>query len=136
MPDRAFRVGGDEFAVLLPHTDLEGARVVARRVLTQALQPTAAVEELEPVSFSGGLSAMPELAWGRALYSQADAALYAAKRGGRTEIAMFEPTMEAAEAARLPRSAAIAEVIARGQLRRSTSRSSPSPAAGSSASRA
>ncbi|MCR6679986.1 GGDEF domain-containing protein, partial [Escherichia marmotae] len=43
--DRAFRVGGDEFAVLFPHTDLEGARVVARRLLTQALEPTVSFEE-------------------------------------------------------------------------------------------
>ena len=93
--DRAFRIGGDEFAVLLPHTDLEGARVVALRLLTQSLEPTLRIGEGEPVSFSGGLSSLPELALGPAeLFSQADAALYAAKRGGRTEILMFEPAME------------------------------------------
>ena len=64
-PDRAYRIGGDEFAVVLPHTDLEGARIVARRVLAQALQPALRVEDLEPVSFSAGLSAIPELADGR-----------------------------------------------------------------------
>ena len=37
LADRAFRVGGDEFAVLLPHTDLAGAQVVARRLLAQSL---------------------------------------------------------------------------------------------------
>jgi len=93
--DRAFRIGGDEFAVLLPHTDLEGARVVARRLLTQSLEPTLRIGDGEPVSFSGGLSSIPELGLGPAeLFSQADAALYAAKRGGRTEILMFEPAME------------------------------------------
>ena len=118
-PDRAFRVGGDEFAVLLPHTDLEGARVVARRLLAQALQPALRVEELAPVSFSGGISALPELAVGRTqLYSQADAALYAAKRGGRTDIVAFDPAIEASDPEeRGANSAAIAEVIARGQLR-------------------
>ena len=93
--DRAFRIGGDEFAVLLPHTDLEGARVVARRLLTQSLEPTLRIGDGEPVSFSGGLSSLPELGLGPAeLFSQADAALYAAKRGGRTEVLMFEPAME------------------------------------------
>jgi diguanylate cyclase (GGDEF)-like protein len=115
--DRPFRVGGDEFALLLPHTDAQGARILARRLLALALQPPLREEDLQAVSFSAGISAVPELADGRAqLYSQADAALYAAKRGGRTDVAIYDPTAEA------PLSdesawAAIAEVIARGQLR-------------------
>lgn len=118
-PDRAYRVGGDEFAVILPHTGLEGARVVGRRLLAQALQPALRVEDHEPVSFSAGISALPELADSRArLYSQADAALYAAKRGGRTDVVAYDPSVEAGEAAEPgTASAAIAEVIARGQLR-------------------
>ena len=118
-PDRAFRIGGDEFAVLLPHTDLEGARVVARRLLAQALQPALRFEALDPVSFSGGLSALPELAANRAqLFSQADAALYAAKRGGRTDIVAYDPSIAPAEAVDVGgASAAVSEVIARGQLR-------------------
>ena len=116
--DRAFRVGGDEFAVLLPHTDLEGARVVARRLLAQALQPTRRAEDPMPVSFSGGVSILPSLGVGPAqLYAQADAALYAAKRGGRTEIAIFDPTMTVTQSDSGIASAAVAEVIARGQLR-------------------
>jgi diguanylate cyclase len=116
--DRAFRVGGDEFAVLLPHTDLAGASVVARRLLSQALQPTLRLHEFEPLSFSGGLSALPELAVGPAqLYSQADAALYAAKRGGRTEVVVFDPIMEVHNEDTSSSSAAVAEVVARGQLR-------------------
>jgi diguanylate cyclase (GGDEF)-like protein len=116
--DRAFRIGGDEFAVLLPHTDLGGARVLARRLLGQALQPTLRLDDVESLSFSGGLSAYPELADGRArLYSQADAALYAAKRGGRTDVAAFDPEMAVAPSDSGASSSAVAEVIARGQLR-------------------
>ena len=118
--DRAYRVGGDEFAVILPHTDLDGARIVARRILAQALQPALRLEDLEPVSFSAGLSSLPALADSRArLYSQADAALYAAKRGGRTDILAYDPAadMSAEQAEPGTASAAIAEVIARGQLR-------------------
>ena len=118
LADRAFRVGGDEFAVLLPHTDLEGAQVVARRLLAQSLQPVLRVEGVEPLSFSGGISAMPGLALGTAqLYSQADAALYAAKRAGRTEIASFDQSMELEPSDSGLSSSAIATVIARGQLR-------------------
>jgi diguanylate cyclase (GGDEF)-like protein len=118
--DRAYRIGGDEFAVLLPHTDLEGSRVVARRILAQALQPALRLEDLEPVSFSAGISSVPELADSRArLYSQADAALYAAKRGGRTDIVAYDPAADVGAEQAQPgtASAAIAEVIARGQLR-------------------
>ena len=115
--DRAFRVGGDEFAVLLPHTDLAGARIVARRLLGQALQPTMRVDGLDPISFSGGMSAIPELAATPAqLYSQADAALYAAKRGGRTDVVCFDPTMAVQLHDSSSSSTAVAEVIARGQL--------------------
>jgi len=114
--DRAFRIGGDEFAVLLPHTDLEGSRIVARRLLTQSLEPTLRIGDGEPLSFSGGLSALPELGLGPAqLFSQADAALYAAKRGGRTEIRMFDPSMETHDQSGASISA-VAEVIRRGQL--------------------
>jgi diguanylate cyclase (GGDEF)-like protein len=116
--DRAFRVGGDEFAVLLPHTDLEGAQVVARRLLSHALQPRFRSDDLEALSFSGGISALPELAVGSAqLYAQADAALYAAKRGGRTDIATYDPAMMVPQADSDTSSAAVAAVIAHGQLR-------------------
>ena len=118
--DRAYRIGGDEFAVILPHTDLEGARVVARRVLAQALQPALRVDDLDSISFSAGLSAMPELAENRArLYAQADAALYGAKRGGRTDVMAYQPGLDTgvdgADAA--PAASAVADVIARGLLR-------------------
>lgn len=114
--DRPFRVGGDEFAALLPHTDAEGARVVARRLLATALQPPLR-QESPKVSFSAGISAIPELADARSqLYSQADAALYSAKRGGRTDIGVFDPAVAVIQTDDTA-SAAVAEVIARGQLR-------------------
>jgi diguanylate cyclase (GGDEF)-like protein len=116
--DHAFRVGGDEFAVLLPHTDARGARVVARRLLAQALQPSLRLAETEPVSFSAGLSALPDLADSHPrLYAQADAALYAAKRGGRTDIVIFDPAAESPPADASAMSSAVADVVARGQLR-------------------
>jgi len=110
--DRGFRIGGDEFAILLPHTDGEGARIVLRRLLATALAPPLRVEGIQAVSFSAGISALPAPAANRAqLYAQADAALYSAKRAGRTDVEVFDPADEpeavAPEAAR-----AVAEVIA------------------------
>jgi diguanylate cyclase (GGDEF)-like protein len=119
-PDRPYRIGGDEFAILLPHTEAEGARVVARRLLATALQPALRLDD-QPrsgISFSAGVSAMPDPATTRAqLYAQADAALYEAKRAGRTDVVVFDP-LSASEAAVAEGSAAeVAGVIANGLLR-------------------
>jgi diguanylate cyclase (GGDEF)-like protein len=115
--DRPFRIGGDEFAILLPHTDAEGAKVVARRLLASALQPSLREDDAAPLSFSAGISALPDPAGTRAqLYSQADAALYSAKRAGRTDVVIFDATTEPI-AIDASSGAAVAEVIARAQLR-------------------
>jgi diguanylate cyclase (GGDEF)-like protein len=115
--DRPFRIGGDEFAILLPHTDAEGAKIVARRLLAIALQPPLREDGASPLSFSAGVSALPEPAGTRAqLYSQADAALYSAKRTGRTDVVIFDATTEPM-AIDASSAAAVAEVIARSQLR-------------------
>lgn len=114
--DRPFRIGGDEFAIVLPNTDAQGAWIVGRRLLGAALQPPLRGEGDEPLSFSAGVSALPERASSRGqLYSQADAALYAAKRAGRTEVVLFDPA-SAVVAPDDSSGEAIAEVIARGQL--------------------
>ncbi|MGO9177705.1 MAG: EAL domain-containing protein [Candidatus Limnocylindrales bacterium] len=91
--DLAFRIGGDEFAVVMPHTDMDGGVVVARRMLGMALEPVATSALPKPVSFSAGVSAIPVPAESRAeLYAQADAALIWCKRHGRTSVAAFDPT--------------------------------------------
>jgi diguanylate cyclase (GGDEF)-like protein len=115
--DRPFRVGGDEFALLLPHTDADGAHIVARRLLVSALQPMVRDPKVKPLSFSAGISSLPGLADNRSqLLTQADTALYAAKRAGRTEVLIFDPSEEMADSSS-GASAAIADVIARNLLR-------------------
>ena len=115
--DRSFRIGGDEFALLLPHTDAAAAHVVARRLLVSALQPNVRDPKTKPLSFSAGISSMPTPATSRMeLYTQADTALHAAKHGGRTEVVVFDPGKEV-EATAAGTSAAIAEVIEQKLLR-------------------
>ncbi len=117
LADRPYRVGGDEFAVLLPHTDPEGARIVMRRILAQALQPATGRPDTGSISFSCGISALPAFAEAAAqLYAQADASLYAAKRGGRTDIVVFSPTNADSAADATSAAAAVAQVIAHGHL--------------------
>jgi len=90
--DRAFRIGGDEFAVLMPHTDAEGARVVGRRLLASALETRPGSSVPNSFSFSVGISCYPALTTDRRqLYAQADSALYWAKAHGRTMVQIFDP---------------------------------------------
>ncbi|MGH2466145.1 MAG: diguanylate cyclase domain-containing protein, partial [Candidatus Limnocylindrales bacterium] len=59
--DGAFRIGGDEFAVVMPHTDGDGAEIVARRLLSTALEPGAGTgPRRAPISFSAGIASAPD----------------------------------------------------------------------------
>lgn len=89
--DRAFRIGGDEFVVLLPRTDAESAALSARRLLGAALEGSNTSEHGRPFSFSAGVSSFPELSTnGARLFRHADAALYWCKRHGRTDVQVYD----------------------------------------------
>jgi diguanylate cyclase (GGDEF)-like protein len=90
--DRGFRVGGDEFAILMPHTDAEAANIIIRRLLASALGGETVRPGMPAFSFSAGISTFPDLSTdsGR-LRRQADAALYWSKRHGRTDVQVFDP---------------------------------------------
>jgi diguanylate cyclase (GGDEF)-like protein len=83
--DLAARIGGEEFAVILPETDFEGGVDVAER-LRIAIRET----EIPPagtITASFGVAEFPVCAAaGRELLAVADAALYQAKRGGRDRV--------------------------------------------------
>ena len=79
------RYGGEELALILPHTDLEGAYVIAERIRT-------AIEQLrvprsdggEPLRITASLGvAASNSADREVLVAEADAALYEAKREGK-----------------------------------------------------
>ncbi len=72
--DRAFRVGDDEFALVLPKTDAEGAIVRARRLLRVLADLSIPV--------SAGISGTSRELSGEVLRAQAGAALAEAKRHG------------------------------------------------------
>ena len=77
--DQAFRYGGEEFLVLLPHTDLAGAQVVAERI-------RKAVEAHTPVTVSLGVASYTDGDSLDGLVAAADNALYGAKRQGRNRV--------------------------------------------------
>ena len=118
--DRAFRVGGDEFAIIMPATDTDGAEVVARRLLAMALEPAAGkLSAMRTISFSAGISEGPKFGTTRAeLFAQADAALYWSKRHGRTQVTVFDPArMAVAGRVSDELSASVATVVEERQLR-------------------
>lgn len=88
-PDLVGRIGGEEFLILLPETELEGARVGAER-LRRALEatPVDIGGRLLHVTCSLGVAGRREDdAEPGALVGRADAALYKAKAAGRNRIA-------------------------------------------------
>lgn len=119
--DRAFRVGGDEFAIILPDTDADGAYVVARRLLATCLEGGSRKSAAPALSFSAGISAIPGAAQDReTLYRHADAALYWGKRHGRTCVTVFDRERhEGAATDHKPAelSALVARVAASGAIR-------------------
>jgi diguanylate cyclase (GGDEF)-like protein len=119
--DRGFRVGGDEFAIILPDTTAEAAYVVTRRLLAASLEADQQGASTSSLSFSAGIDAIPGPARDREmLYTHADAALYWGKRHGRTCVTLYDRERhESAAHDHKPAelSALIARVAATGAIR-------------------
>jgi diguanylate cyclase (GGDEF)-like protein len=93
--DEPARYGGEEMAVILPQTDLNGAELLAERMRT-------AIESLEikrldgdgalGITASFGVASLPTCATDKeGLIAEADAALYRAKRSGKNRVERGEP---------------------------------------------
>jgi len=83
------RLGGEEFAVLLPNTTLEGGHALAQRILENVRASQVEVEgERLPYTVSIGASCLSIETSFSALLGLADAALYRAKNDGRDRLEM------------------------------------------------
>ena len=91
--DLPVRLGGEEFAILLPETDTEGARHLAERV-REAIEETVIEvgRDRVNVTASFGVSCFPETAEASQLLVDADRGLYAAKRSGKNCVVASENT--------------------------------------------
>jgi diguanylate cyclase (GGDEF)-like protein len=92
------RYGGEEFVLMLPNTDQEGAQVVAQRICDSiSAEPLQIPEEQIDCSLSIGVfSEVPsELYTVTKMISVADEALYIAKLNGKNRIEAGHPSVSA-----------------------------------------
>ena len=88
--DVAARIGGEEFAMVFPETDLEGARLICERLRTAVEQARFASDEHFPVTtISIGIAELGEdCDTLERIMQAADMALYRAKNEGRNRVCL------------------------------------------------
>jgi diguanylate cyclase len=99
--DLAGRYGGEEFLLVLPGSNMIGARIAAERV-RKALEASVVETEHGPLkltaSFGGASLCGPGCAKSRDdLFARADAALYEAKRAGRNRVVVADTASHPAD---------------------------------------
>ncbi len=85
------RLGGDEFGIILPRTNTEGALKVAQNLLENLARQTLFPDKLSiTLSASIGITLFPTHgASPSELLARADAAMYTAKRNGRNQVHVY-----------------------------------------------
>jgi diguanylate cyclase (GGDEF)-like protein len=100
--DFVFRCGGDEFGVVLPGTNEEGAMRAAQKILqkVESSQVLSSLGYAGPVTVSIGLSEYHRGSHFETLVADADKALYSCKRSSKNCVRAFTP--EAANSGTVP----------------------------------
>lgn len=95
--DHASRFGGEEFAVILPHTSLDGAKIIATKILHQVSDYN--IQKITPslqgsMTVSVGIAVFAGENWQQAdsqlLIKQADKGLYQAKQNGKNQYGILK----------------------------------------------
>ncbi|MTI45654.1 diguanylate cyclase [Roseibium hamelinense] len=88
--DSACRYGGEEFAIILPMTDLDEAKSIAEKirksVMSKELVKRSTGENLGRITISIGISIYRPGDSTHSIVARADEAMYAAKHGGRNMV--------------------------------------------------
>ena len=91
--DTVARLGGDEFAIVLPGSTMADGAVVGRRVLAALREPIDVGGQDARVGASIGVAELAGHSTAEALLADADIAMYAAKRAGKSRVMLFEREM-------------------------------------------
>jgi diguanylate cyclase (GGDEF)-like protein len=85
--DRLARIGGEEFLVLCPRTDLDGAALLAERIRESIAEgPVPGLPEEQRITVSLGVATLKEGESAEAFIDRADRRLYEAKAQGRNRV--------------------------------------------------
>lgn len=115
--DMVARMGGDEFAILLARTDMQGAVQLARRIMESFESPLAFDDQTVDLSASMGVACWPDdAADADLLMSRSEIAMYAAK--SRTEgVLLYSPALDSSSAQNLSLLSDLRRALQEGQLR-------------------
>ena len=90
--DKAFRYGGEEFCLILPNTDAEGALLLAEQLRLAISEQAFVFQDTEiPLTISCGISTYQQQVdiGPEQIFAGADKALYQAKHDGRNQTNQF-----------------------------------------------
>jgi diguanylate cyclase (GGDEF)-like protein len=115
--DTIARLAGDEFALILDNIqEREDALRAAQSVLDCLKDPFAIDGHMIQVTASVGISIFPDAHDYGQLLQQADCAMYAAKRSGKSRIVQYKDDLGSAARERLSIEAALQYAIANGEI--------------------
>lgn len=94
--DFCIRIGGDEFAVILPNVNSDVVKIVKEKIAAINHTLKNPTDDLPALSLSVG-GAISHDGFNKNLYTNADSALYTVKEAGRCGCAFFEDTENAVD---------------------------------------
>lgn len=115
--DTVGRLGGDEFILMLPKCDMQGAAQVAQKILHTVSEPCQ-IEQFDlAVTASIGIAMYPDNGVDiDSLFKSADNAMYRAKQAGRNAYRFFTPEMHARAARSMQLLNALRQALAQDQF--------------------
>jgi diguanylate cyclase (GGDEF)-like protein len=115
--DTFSRQGGDEFILVLPYVDAQGAAHLARHIQSLLDQPFRIDTHNQQISASIGIAMFPEDgSTVETLARHAEIAMYRAKQDGRNQHAFFTQEMQAQSARTLQLESALRNALSQGEL--------------------